>query len=234
MDTADGARNCTTAFPQDSLTSMCSMAAARRLPRVLYAQGWGSNAIYLYWFYWGGFSVESAVFSLRARRGDVTAGVWCHPLAPEVLSSLPALKHSREAQWQAHLENHSSRYCPSCLQNLRSWFLWYEAELKAMALRMVLKSNPFGRACPRTAWDPSAPGLCPCFSTSLQHYFPKGLLLTTHPHYGNLTGQTTEYLGTVVLERAHTVPLGFFCPSPKTQLSPLLRMYDLWPTVTPC
>lgn len=32
MDTADGARNCTTAFPQDSLTSVCSMAAACLLP----------------------------------------------------------------------------------------------------------------------------------------------------------------------------------------------------------
>ena len=28
---------------------------------------------------------------------------------------------------------------------------------------------------------------CACFSTSFQHYFPKRLLLTTQPHYGNLT-----------------------------------------------
>lgn len=111
--------------------------------RMLCAQGWRSNTIYLYWFYWGCFSVELAVFSLRARHGDPTAVSGAIPLLRRCWPLYtPWSTLGISIDWQAHFENHGSRYCPSCLQNLRSWFLWYKTELKAMALRMVLKSKP--------------------------------------------------------------------------------------------
>lgn len=69
--------------------------------------------------------------------------------------------------WQAHLENHGSRYCLSCLQNIRLWFLRYRTELKAMALRMVFKSKPPWLCLSEDNLRPSTACLCQCFSTSL-------------------------------------------------------------------
>lgn len=88
--------------------------------------------------------------------------------------------------WQAHLENHGSGYCPSGLQNLRSWFLRYRTELKAMALRVVLKSKPPRLCLSEDNLRPSAACLCQCFSTSLQgasfHHSPP-LRKSKRPQY---------------------------------------------------
>lgn len=148
--------------------------------RMLCAQGWRSNTIYLYWFYWGCFSVELAVFSLRARHGDLTAVSGAIPLLRRCWPLYtPWSTLGISIDWQAHFENHGSRYCPSCLQNLRSWFLWYKTEGHGLEDGPQVKTH---LVVP--VWgQPETPALlaCACFSTSFSIISLRGCFLPLTP-----------------------------------------------------
>ena len=182
---------CSTAFPQDSFVSGCRRTAACLLPTECGMLKGGAliqffvlvllriflSGVGRQYFHWGQ-SMET--------RLQYLVPLPCFGGA-DLYQPWSTLRISND--WQAHLENHGSRYCPSCLQNLRSWFLWYRTE--PWPWGWSSNQNPLG--CAQALWDPVLPAFA-----SVSPPLCKGLFFTTHPHCGNLR-ETTVYLCTVVL-----------------------------------